>query len=828
VIDLNGLLARVTRARRAAYLAASLLASVILAGPATSSANPHEIRAAAAAPALLDGPVVPYLPCRTHNVGDIALTVSNYGILGSRAGYSGRLFPPGPPPLEFPRGSGVNYLFHGALWVGAVRGHDTLVSVGTDGWFLVEEMWPAPGPEGDIQTRTTRDVLFGDSLCLEVYFSPDAVSEQDLKSVFTDTVTDASFVEPDPVDGPHVPLGIRVTQTSYAWSFGYARDYILVDLRLANVSDEALEQTYIGLYLDQDVGHSAVSESSLDDLSGFVSTVPSPLGHGLVDTLNLAWTTDNDGDPQGGFYTSHSATGITGVRVLRTPQDHLQTSFNWWVSDGTAARDWGPNRTTSLVQFPGANLGTRVGDRTKYQMMSNNEADYDQAYSAIDHQADGWLPRPGNAVFAEDIADGFDTRYLLSFGPFDLPPGAVLPLTFAVVAGAGAHTDSRNFTLFYEPWNPAPYMARLDFNDFVRNARWAGLVFDNPGVDTDHDGYAGEYLIVAGDTIFYRGDGVPDYAGPPPPPAPVLHAAVVDDSTVAIRFNGQRSETARDPFSLLRDFEGYRVYLSTTGRSPSDFQLLASRDRIDFERLVWKLSDSAWAVLDPPFTLDSLKLLYDSLSVATYGFPFDPDSFAVADRERALREVGLDSIDPGKLDTTYYFFRPIDANQSPDDTALSFLADSLGQKVFGVLRKVFPFARPEDTLWRSNGTPFAPYYEYEYAATGLGGVHLAFLAVTPLDFGYPPMAVEPQASAISENVVTAILHEVIGDVDGDGEVDVDDILKLVFYLYGRGMPPEPSLAAADIDCNGEVGIVDVVMLVNYVFRGAPAPDCAHE
>ncbi|MBP7333296.1 MAG: hypothetical protein KA963_01120 [Candidatus Cloacimonas sp.] len=114
-----------------------------------------------------------------HNVGNIWLRVSNYGFFGS-----GDDIVPQYPSLEYPGGSGVDYLYQGALWFGAKKQRrdkfnnrlywlvyppseindtiitandprwnsnnvavmDTLVSVGFDGDWDIYEFLPAYNP----------------------------------------------------------------------------------------------------------------------------------------------------------------------------------------------------------------------------------------------------------------------------------------------------------------------------------------------------------------------------------------------------------------------------------------------------------------------------------------------------------------------------------------------------------------------------------------------------------------------------------------------------------------------------------------------------------
>ena len=154
---------------------------------------------------------------------------------------------------------------------------------------------------------------------------------------------------------------------------------------------------------------------------------------------------------------------------------------------------------------------------------------------------------------------------------------------------------------------------------------WAGWIYDNPGVDTDGDGYFGDYRIcvfdsvetesgwiaTAAETTWYRGDGVPDWRGAAPPPAPYVYIEPTYQG-FRIRFNGERSETEKDLFFHTVDFEGYRIYLGRDEREAS-LSLIESYDRYNFDKYVWnnqKLPDPGWQLRDIPYTLDSLRCLY--------------------------------------------------------------------------------------------------------------------------------------------------------------------------------------------------------------------------
>jgi hypothetical protein len=63
-----------------------------------------------------------------------------------------------------------------------------------------------------------------------------------------------------------------------------------------------------------------------------------------------------------------------------------------------------------------------------------------------------------------------------------------------------------------------------------------------------------------------------------------------------------------------------------------------------------------------------------------------------------------------------------------------------------------------------------------------------------------------------------------GDVNGDGAINVGDVIHLVNFLYRDGPPPVPAWAG-DFDCDGKTNVGDVVQLVNYMYRDGPPPSC---
>ena len=445
---------------------------------------------------------------KTHDVGNVWLSVTNYGQFGSGDGTA--------PSCEFPANSDIEYLFYGGIWIGALVEGDTMVSVATDGWLegspggVREAFWPGWEEEDTILVSSTRVGT--------PEFDSAAVSEQDFIASYTDTSVIMAAMRDFP---DHKPMGIRITQKSYAWSYSYAEDFILFDFEIQNITDalgtpKTFEELYMGVYIDGDVGHKSISGYFTDDITGFMRV--SPEG----DTVNIAWIKDNDSD-------EGLTPGVSGCCPLYPPPEVV--SYNWW----DPPQDWGPTDPNNPNDYG----HTPEIPAQQYRVMSNGYLDPDQTES-----------NPPSGI----DPSGMDTRYLLSYGPYTVPPGRTLVLTMGYVCG-----------------QPEPGDTDPPFDDLGRNARWARDVYDNPGVDTDPD-----------DDIPppppWRGDGVPDFKGPPPPPSPSIEV-MPGDRKVTLRWDNSPEEY-EDSFSHIKDFEGYRVYRSRTGIL-GDFQLLGEYDRID-------------------------------------------------------------------------------------------------------------------------------------------------------------------------------------------------------------------------------------------------------
>ena len=743
---------------------------------------------------------LPQLAYTAHNRGNLQVAIANNGTFGTLGQTIPDPFAPGHPIAScvHPKNSDLVYLWVGAFWIGAIVGRDTVVSTANEDFYELTEFWPLP-PD------TLGNFKYGSIDPNSVKYDSNiaAFSEEDIITEYYDTVTNRALLNLDPFDqASHQPLQIKVNQRSMAWSYSYAEDFVLFDYQVTNIGDVPLKNVYMGIYVDGDAWHVSRNnpEGWNDDMVGFYRTHPAPGGCDFVDTLNIAWHADADGDPAIGAWDNMSVKSVLATMVVRTPSEELDYSFNWWITNyGDAAQDFGPRKAPApgdpFRDF-GARLGTPEGDRNKYYVMRHEEFDYDLLTMALNHSAEGYLPPPKDALI---FVYGYDLRYLLSFGPFNVDPGETLPISFAWVAGNDFHVNPTDFDDF-NPLFPHRYIQKLNFNNLATNARWAGWVYDNPGIDTDEDGYRGEYRVcnldsvifdidtvyedttivkidtswnyTIADTTWYRGDGVPDFRGAGPPPSPKMRI-IPGIGKLTVRWNGYYSENTRDIFSNLIDFEGYRVYISLDDRR-SSFSLLTSHDREDYNRYRYVANSPSgvnWVLEEIPFTIDSLRTLFADPN-------FDPNDYTI---RRPLSFQG-----------ELYYFEPEDIN-----------ASSLGGS--REIRKVYPqittHPGTDPAQWDSSevtydyGETLPKYFEYEFVINNLLPTIPYFVAVTAFDFGspiagLPALETDPINNSIYEYPNLPVDSVLINDLD--------------VYVY-----PNPYLGDADYRGRGFEGVDEI-------------------
>ena len=712
----------------------------------------------------------------THDVGKLSLLMTNGGMIGIDHFIPGLTYLPPvqnltPTPYsadssschlgsvlygaqyyggEYPTGSGDKCLLWGALWVGGITPDgDTLVSVGlddrrTDGVNF--EFYPDVAPFGDFFKASLLDPTTAEM----------ARSDQDYRAVYTDTFKQGlpGLLVDWRSHRQHKPLGLRITQTSSEWSNALVNKFILVEYKIANIGRQDLHGVYAGLLFAPFLSHIqtlnyAPSLTSGGTTGGFLEAFPSSQGCGFIDTLNIAWGAGVNGGPKNGQWVASgvdkSDRSILGVRLLQGPKGADNPSYNWWQSWWTYDPTWdyGPRHRTPIGEEQwdfgtSGGTGSPPGDADKYYVMSNGEIDPDEPRIAQIPPTDQVWEYPSEwarSVWAQG-AGGMD--HLLSTGPFDLRRGDEKSVVFAFVAGDTFQEDvygqDRLSSGDIDGW-----YARVDFSSLAKNAKIAEWAFDNPGVDTDGDGFRGKFRVCVldstfenghwvstnADTTYYTGDSVPDWRAPGPPPQPKFWLSQVYRG-IRVRFNGKNSETYHNVVTNLQDFEGYRIYYGLDDRE-SSLSLVASYDRHNYDKYFWNPkagSYGAWVIKDIPFTLERLKCLYGRGSDPCHDSLFDP-----------LRYTQTYPLRLAQFPDSQFYFVPHDYN-----------ASEFGKTT--PIRKIYPNAvlPPAGvTLDSTYVTPdgYLKYYEYEFTITNLLPTMQYYVNVTAFNWGDPSQGVPP-------------------------------------------------------------------------------------
>ncbi|MEE9442229.1 MAG: hypothetical protein V3V99_06135, partial [candidate division Zixibacteria bacterium] len=502
-----------------------------------------------------------------NDANKIRLSLTNFGVLGA-----GRHFM-NHASCEYPKNSYNEYLWGAELWFGGIIDGDTLVSsssMDTDDWsdLIRTEIFP-DWNNGDLKIRSRNKT--------GVNYDLNANSDLDIEFTLTDTMPSTwsyGMMPEDPYDNRyHKPLGIVIKHTSYTWDTDYTKDFIIIDYMIKNEGKKTIEDFYMGIYTVTAVGNKGdmgAGKSNNDELIGFKCVSAYSPGQCVPpDSINLMWWADNEGEAVNNCrYDYRSPRAAASFQFLRRPNENAKINFNWFVSGYHWAANFGPQLKDNYREFH-YGTGYPTGDNNKYYLMSNGEIDYDQMFTVIDHQGEGFLPPPGMA-FAVDVSNGFSPEGVLSTGPVDLAPGDSTFMTMALVFGDKFHWKPWSYLWYHDPWSPEAYFKYLDFRNLFENSYWAKFTFDNPGVDTDNDGYRGRYLwkckcddidtcYEEGDfpidttrdccyKRYFTGDGVPDFRIASPPPAPIVRTIPKHDK-VTIRWNGKITEDYIDFFT---------------------------------------------------------------------------------------------------------------------------------------------------------------------------------------------------------------------------------------------------------------------------------------
>lgn len=227
------------------------------------------------------------------NIGNIAITISNYGVFG----HGFRLWPQ-QPSMQYPRGSGIEHCFVGGLWVGALTPNGIRVTTGA-----VDVPSLRSVAEGfEFTTGTDSRVVERSSLPDSRFFSPSAISHQDFIADFTDVNTTNPNQNNEPIPN-HSPLGINVHLETYVFNFSFADNFVIFNYWIKNVSGAALDSVHVALWADLVVRNTNITPP-------FGAPFFDKGGLGYIDSVHMAYAYDYNGDV--GLADSYAAMKFLG------------------------------------------------------------------------------------------------------------------------------------------------------------------------------------------------------------------------------------------------------------------------------------------------------------------------------------------------------------------------------------------------------------------------------------------------------------------------------------------------------------------------------------
>src|SRR5262249_45027224 len=161
----------------------------------------------------------------------VGLTLTNYGFIGTNFSSLAASF-------EYPLGTNHMHMVRGGPWIGAI-------SADQDGAFVGVTIAAQDGAAGYSSAGTGEFTPAGtyivarSNLINNRYYDPDAVSELDFISRYSDRPADARK--------KHRPLGVIVNQYNFEWSFSDYAHFVIFHYVVHN-DGPPLRNVWLGLY----------------------------------------------------------------------------------------------------------------------------------------------------------------------------------------------------------------------------------------------------------------------------------------------------------------------------------------------------------------------------------------------------------------------------------------------------------------------------------------------------------------------------------------------------------------------------------------------------
>ena len=442
------------------------------------------------------------------DVGTIALTISNFGTLGTRNRYW-----PNQPSCEYPKGSRIEHLYQAGLWVGArsKAGDEYRVTTAVTDRFGSTSGGVLTDPY-EFTTELGSKIFVRSTLPDSRYYNENAVSHLDFVSEYTDRHT-RNPATSDSIFN-HKPLGINIHQESYAWNFPFAESFAIVSYTIKNITSDTLESVYIGMWANSVVRNTSYVRPGTTGYFDYG-------GNGFDSLARMMYTFEYQATPG-----SLPADSYIGISLLGTTPFPLGIDSLADLYSKTYYNAWRFRSSSGVQAYFSPDADYRMNDP------------YTSRYTRLSQS----LPR--NFITPLRTAPGNYTT-LLSTGPFaTLGPGDSITVVYAVVCAKKNGTDLEQFD---RPEQRSNLYSQL---------KWAQQTYNGEDLDGNNRLDLGEDL---------NGDGILSRYVLPSPPRQPRTRAVVEHRNVVIYWDKTSAEESVDPVSKKKDFEGYRMYRSKPG-----------------------------------------------------------------------------------------------------------------------------------------------------------------------------------------------------------------------------------------------------------------------
>ncbi|MBX7042701.1 MAG: hypothetical protein K1X85_07340 [Ignavibacteria bacterium] len=360
-------------------------------------------------------------------VGNITLTVTNYGTIGN-----GFVNFPNQPSCQYPKNSGIEHLFVGGLWIGGSKNNEIKVTT------AAVDVSNANRTEGfEFTNAAGTGILERSTLQNSPNFRPDAISHQDFVCDFFDTNTSVNGT----VIQNHNPLGVKVLLQTYCYDYNFANNWVILNYKILNIgyrgNTDPIDSIFIGLWSD------AVVRNTNITVPGGTSFYNKG-ADGYIDTLRMAYEYDYNGDP--GFTNSYIGFKLLGTSPTLPNED---------IGDKTYFTIWQFRNNTDPVYL------SPQTDEKKFVRLNG----YLENGQRIDTNQINQLRQTPN-----------NRSVLLSYGPYRRTDGSVMSLNYlqdtinivyAVICAKKNGTD------------PATLDTDFQKQNLYTAAGWAQSAYDN-------------------------------------------------------------------------------------------------------------------------------------------------------------------------------------------------------------------------------------------------------------------------------------------------------------------------------------------------------------